>query len=229
LLLYPIGAGIGVVLILPVGSPVISGRWSPGWLVMGCALLLVAVFRYRNAWRGDTRESLRWVGALMGALLVAATMVGLSTQHVVEGRAQVRGSSVDRAIVQLAQARTIMNVLADNQGLLNLPAEQAVPLGATFQAAINQDIRIGQVWNPATTDVAPLPELAEVVRLLNLASLIQVAALEAQYGNLANPEPALAAEASAKTAQSSVLITVTLPEALDAAQRAIVATVGSRP
>lgn len=218
-----------MVLLLPVGSPVVSGRWSPWWVALGSAVLVTAGVRYRATWSSVGRSTLRWGGVVLGLLLIAATAVGLLSQRVIDGRAQVRGSALDRAIVQLSEARAVTAILADNQGLMNLPAEQAVPLGATFQAAIDQDVRIGQLWNPATTDVAPVDELTEVVRLVNLAALTQAAALEAQYGNLVNPEPAIAAAALDNAARSGEIISMTLPAALAAAQQAIIAAAGDRP
>lgn len=221
LFLYPVMFVLGVVLLLPVGSPLISGQWSLLWVVVGTLLLVLVGVRYPSSWRDAQNRKYRSAGAILAGVLLAATLVGLSTQRVVEGQAQLRGSALDRAVDQLSQARRSLAVLVDNQGLMNLPPEQALPLSATFQAAVDQNVRIGNLWNPATAGAPPITELAEVTRLINLAALTQAGALEAQYANLAAPEPGLAAQALERAALSATIIETQLPAALDAVERAI--------
>ena len=221
LFLYPVMFVLGIVLLFPVGSPLVSGQWSLPWVVFGVLLLTVVGVRYPSSWHAAQNRNYRNASAILAVVLLAATLVGLATQRVIEGQAQLRGSALDRAVGELSQARRSLAVLADNQGLMNLPPEQALPLSATFQAAVDQNVRVGKLWNPATAGEPPINELAEVTRLLNLAALTQAGALEAQYANLVAPEPGLAAQAIERAMLSAAIIETQLPAALDAAERAI--------
>lgn len=223
LLLWPVAVAISFVLAVPVGSPLVSGRWAPLWVGLGLVLGAFSALGYRAAWR---RESARWNRSTIGGLtllvvVVASVLTGLATQRVYDGRAQLRGSYVDRSLGQLELAEQALSVLLDNQGLLNLPSEQALPLENIFAAAVEQDLYLSQLWNPATLGEASSSELLTVATLLNQAAGKQAEALGQRYNSLTNPEPNLVASAVATGQAAQQMLEIDVPQALDSFRRSI--------
>jgi len=226
LLAHPMLAATALVLAVVGGTPLVDGRWQPVWLVGPLAVAAVLAGLYPRTWRNRNRGAARVTGVALSALLLVGAGVGALTQNVVEGRAQLRGSTLDRAVEMLREMERSRDVLADNQRLLGLPAEQAIPLVATYRAAAGQAIAIGQRWNPATAGVPPLEVFGEALVLLNLAGTQQAAALEAFLANLENPEPAIEAEALARAAEVGRILEELLPGVLTEVRTAIEAGAG---
>lgn len=218
--LHPCAAALLVVVAVVGGTPVVTGEWDPRWLAGAGILALLLLFLYPRTWR-QRRGIARLVGSGLGLLLVLGAGVGVVRQNVVEGRAQLRGSALDLAVDEHEELTRAVRVLAENQRLLSLPPEQAIPLGEVYAAARGQAIAIGERWNPATAPTPPVAELGEVYTLVNLAAAQQTAALDVFVANLENPEPALADEIVERGNVVASLVTTEIPAALKAADTAI--------
>jgi hypothetical protein len=191
--LEPVTLAFTLVLLLVAGTPLVTGSWNIAWLAGSGIATVAFLLLYPRASRGAGRAT-RSVGLILAALVGVAGLVGIVGQNVVEGRAQIRGSATDRAVEEHRELTAAAEVLSENQGLLSLPPEQAIPLGTVYAEARRQAILIGERWNPATNGTPPVPELAEAYALLNLAAAQQTAAIDGFVANLENPEPALETE-----------------------------------
>lgn len=218
--LEPVILSCALVLLLVAGSPLVTGSWNSAWLAGSSVTTIALLLLYPRASRGAGRGA-RTAGLVLAGLVTVSAVAGIVRQNVVEGRAQVRGSVTDRAVEEHRELTAAVDVLSENQGLLNLPPEQAIPLGAVYARARQQAILIGERWNPATNGTPPLPELAEAYALVNLAAAQQAAALDGFIANLENPEPALEAAYVERGIAVNAILTRDLPPVLVAIERAI--------
>jgi hypothetical protein len=218
--LEPVTLSFALVLLLVAGSPLVTGSWNIAWLAGSSGAAIALLLLYPGAIRGAGRGA-RTAGLVLAGLVTVSAVAGIVGQNVVEGRAQVRGSATDRAVEEQRELAAAVDVLSENQGLLNLPPQQAIPLGAVYAEARQQAILIGERWNPATNGTPPLPELAEAYALVNLAAAQQAAAIDGFVANLENPEPALEAEYVERGIAVDAILTRDLPPVLEAVERAI--------
>ena len=218
--LEPVTLSFTLVLLLVAGSPLVTGSWNIAWLAGSSVATIALLLLYPGASRGAGRGA-RTAGLVLAGLVTVSAVAGIVGQNVVEGRAQVRGSAIDRAVEEQRELAAAVDVLSENQGLLNLPPEQAIPLGAVYAEARQQAILIGERWNPATNGTPPLPELAEAYALVNLAAAQQAAAIDGFVANLENPEPALEAEYVERGIAVDAILTRDLPPVLEAVERGI--------
>lgn len=218
--LHPIAGAFALVLLLVAGTPLVDGTWSLPWLIGSIVGALVLLVLYPRATRGaGTGAQITGLG--LGLLVVIAGIAGIAVQNVVDGRAQLRGSEIDRAVEEHRELVLTLEVLTENQGLLTLPPEQAIPLGSVYAEARQQAITIGERWNPATKPTPPLPELAPAYELVNMAAAQQAAALDGFVANLENPEPAVEAEYIERGLAIDALLQREIPRALDTVDRAV--------
>jgi len=223
-LVHPAVVAFTFVLLLVAGTPLVDGTWSLPWFAGSTVGTLVLLALHPRATRGAGTGP-QVTGLALGVVVLLAGVAGIVGQNVVEGRAQLRGSDVDRAVEEYHELRHTLEILTENQGLLTLPPEQAIPLGAVYAEAKQQAIAIGQLWNPATKPVPPLPPLADAYELVNIAAAQQAAALEGFVANLENPEPAREAAYIERGIAVDALLQNGIPRALDAVDAAIRAAV----
>lgn len=218
--LHPLAVAFALVLLLVAGTPLVDGAWSLPWLAGSSIGALVLLVLYPRATRGaGTGAQIAGLG--LGLLLLVAGIAGIIGQNVVEGRVQLRGSNIDLAVEEHRELVLALEVLTENQGLLTLPPEQAIPLGAVYAKARQQAIAIGERWNPATKPTPPLPELGEAYKLVNIAAAQQAAALDGFVANLENPEPAVEAEYVERGLAVDALLQREIPRLLDTVDRAV--------
>ena len=217
---HPVVLAVVVLLTAVAGTPLITGTWRAPWAAAGVVTGVVLLGAYPRTWR-RARSRERATGAGLALLLVAAAIVGAIDQNVVDGRAQLRGSDIDRAVEQHRGLVAAAKIMRESQGLLTLPPEQAIPLGGVYAEARLQAIAIGERWNPATMDRAPLPELVDAYVLVNRAAAQQAAALGAFTANLENPDAALAAEYVQRGLAVDDLLAREVPAALERVESAI--------
>lgn len=219
-LLGPCVSAFVLVLLLVAGTPLVDDTWSLPWLA-GTAVAGIATILLQRGAAREVGRAPRATGLVVGGIVLLAGIAGIIGQNVVEGRAQLRGSDVDRAVEEHRELERTLVILTENQGLLTLPPEQAIPLGSVYAAARQQAIAIGERWNPATRPVPPLPELATVYELVNIAAAQQAAAFDGFVANLENPEPAVEAGYVERALAVDALLRDDIPAALEAVDRAI--------
>lgn len=191
--LWPLLGAAGITAGLVGGAPWISGAWNWYWVAGGAATAALAAAQTLRAWaRGLTRQV--GAGLAVAGVLVAACLVGLSTQVVIGGQVQLTTSDTAEAVRLTEEALTALDVLRGNQLLLNLPAEQAAALLGTYDAAIEQNRRLAERWNPATAGELPGEGFVSVFAELNRASVRQAEALAGFSMNINNPADSIAAE-----------------------------------
>lgn len=222
--LHPVAFAFAFVLLLVAGSPLIAGAWSIPWIAGASITVVSLLLLYPRASRG-AGSKIQVMGLGLGLVVLVAGIAGIVGQNVVEGRAQLRGSNVDRGVEEHRELVTTLAVLSENQRLLTLPPEQAIPLGSIYAKARQQAITIGERWNPATKPNPPLPELAKAYELVNIAAAQQAAALDGFVANLENPEPALEAEYIQRGLAVDALLRNEIPVALDAVNKAVLRAV----
>ena len=218
--LHPAAIALASVFAVIAGSPLVDGSWHVIWFTGAVASLLGLLVTYPRTWRSGPRRA-RSAGMGVAVLLAVAAVAGGLAQNVVEGRAQLRGSSIDRAVDEHRELVRAAEILGENQRLLTLPPEQAIPLGAVYAEARMQAIAIGERWNPATRGAPPVAELGDTYVLINLAAAQQAAALQVFVANLENPEPALEAELVERGSAVAVLLAEDVPRSLEQVDRAI--------
>lgn len=218
--LHPVMGAFAFVLVLVAGTPLVDGTWSLPWFLGAGIAALVLLALYPRATRGTGTGS-QVTGLVLGLIVLVAGIAGIVGQNVVEGRAQLRGSEIDVAVEEHRELVRTLEVLRENQGLLSLPPEQAIPLGAVYAEARQQAIAIGERWNPATKATPPLPELADAYELVNIAAAQQAAALDGFVANLANPEPAVEAAYVERGLVVDALLRNDIPRTLERVERAI--------
>jgi hypothetical protein len=217
---HPVAGAFALVLLLVAGSPLVAGTWSTPWIAGASIAVMTLVLLYPRASRGAGANA-QVMGLGLGLVVLVAGIAGIIGQNVVEGRAQLRGSDVDRGVEEHRELVTTLAVLSENQRLLTLPPEQAIPLGSVYANARQQAITIGERWNPATKPNPPLPELAKAYELVNIAAAQQAAALDGFVANLENPEPALEAEYIERGLAVDALLRNEIPVALEAIEEAV--------
>jgi hypothetical protein len=187
-----LGAG-GVVIALVGGTPAVSGTWSWSWVVAAGVVALGAAAQSLRAWNHGARRPVAFAG-VGGALMVLACVVGLATQVVVDGQAQLDTSETAAAVRLTDEARAALEVLRGNQALLGLPVEQATALLGLYDDAIRQDLRLAERWNPATAGELPGEGFEAVHIELNRAAVRQADALAGFSLNVKSPADSIAAE-----------------------------------
>ena len=117
-------------------------------------------------------------------------LVGSTSQVVVGGTVQLKGSVGDRSQRLAVALLNDMLILEGNQKLLNLPAEQARGVFDHYAEASAQSADIAPKWNPVVAKDVPLPGFVQVLSQVNEAADLQARALVAYADDLQQPDPA---------------------------------------
>ena len=184
-LFLPIFSLLGVLLVVwgvLITTPLISGEWD----INGVGLILISfLFFYLSSLvirsAGGFSKTL---SLLMCGLVIIFAPVGVFSQVVVDGQAQLIGSQLDRAQRINDDILNDMYILENNQKLLELPLEQARGLAPSYQEAISTGLSIAAKWNPATASNLPSPGYLPVFRKVNTAADLQASALGLYIANM---------------------------------------------
>jgi hypothetical protein len=196
------------------GTPLVSGVWNLPWGIATGVAAIGLLATWPRTWR-KAPTFVKLSSVLVTVVVTVSSVTGTLVQNVVEGRAQLRGSTIDMAVEEHHELERSLRILTENQGLLVLPPEQAIPLLERYLLAIRQAEDLAARWNPATAGEPPLPVIGEAYALLNRAAAEQKDALKLFVENLENPEPAKASELVERANVVAGLLGTTIPAALD--------------
>jgi|LauGreSuBDMM15SN_2_FD.fasta_scaffold01841_2 hypothetical protein len=197
-------ATVALSLAVTAGTPLFSGKWQAAgalWLIPG------ALGAYGATLFGSMASKIGKAIAIVVAVSLAASFVaGSTSQVVVDGSAQLRGSVGDRTQRLATALLNDMLVIEENQRLLELPDEQARGVYDLYAVAAAQSADLAAKWNPAVNADVPLPGFVQVLELVNGAADLQSRALIAFADDLNQPDPARKQQVLAMRDQVTALL-----------------------
>lgn len=163
-------------------TPLVSGSWD--WtglslILISLLFIYLAALVYRSAGVFSKIAS-----AVVSLLIIVFAAGGALTQVVVDGEAQLAGSTLDKAQRINELIVEDMFTLEDNQKLLELPLEQARGIIPLYEKAINDNLVIAATWNPAIASDLPAPGYLTVYQKVNAAADLQASALSLFLSNM---------------------------------------------
>lgn len=181
------------------GSPVVTGKWSPVHLVIGCGLIVgICAIGFRSYYK--TKYSrLHYISLCLSALLFAASVVGVTQQDTIGTKVLLNGSEIKEHKQTLDRAQRDLDILIGNQILLRLTPAEIETLGSYdnirsfYTQGMLQSEQVSNRWNTnlgvdIRSGVDPL-----LYSYLSEAGLRQSKTLAVYYNNYIAPEPGLAA------------------------------------
>lgn len=201
-LVSPVLFSLVVVYTLTSGSPVVLGKWSLIPLAVGCALIIgICGIGFRSYYK--TKYTLHhYVALCLSALLLAASVVGVTQQDTIGTRVLLNNSTLRERKQTLDLAQRDLDILIGNQILLRLTRVEIDALGSYdnitdfYIRARLQSEQVSDRWNTnlgvaVTSEIEPL-----LYAYLSEAGSRQSKTLAIYYNNYITPEPGLEATAT---------------------------------